>query len=315
MAYDSTRDRIVLFGGSSGPAQSETWTFDGSTWQLETPPQSPPGTSFHWMAYDEARDRVVMVSPSAARGEVFEFDGTTWLTIQAPTGPSTTRGGGLAYDSLRGRCVFFAGTVGPTRTWEWDGVTWTLRNAVIGRTLSSGALSFDRARGRMVHSGGFACDFTECSNTNETWEYVLDHPASAAPFGEACAGSSALLGLQAEAPSLPWLGDQLELTLAPAAGGAGANVGFAGSSRTLLGTSPLPITLGALGRPDCALLTSSEIAVPLTAAGGSAAWAIPIPALSSLLGLSFYLQGLTIGEAAPGVIATSNGIDAVIGER
>jgi hypothetical protein len=36
MAYDATRDKIVLFGGYSGAFLSDTWTWDGSSWKVVT---------------------------------------------------------------------------------------------------------------------------------------------------------------------------------------------------------------------------------------------------------------------------------------
>jgi len=43
MAYDPVSQRVVLFGGYDDLIYlDETWTFDGATWRMETPPLSPP---------------------------------------------------------------------------------------------------------------------------------------------------------------------------------------------------------------------------------------------------------------------------------
>lgn len=70
-----------------------------------------------------------------------------------------------------------------------------------------------------------------------------------------------------------------------------------------------------LGRPDCLLFTSSELAVPLQASGGTADWVIPIPKESAFLGVSFYLQALTLGDPVASVVATSNGVQAMVGAK
>ena len=43
-AYDSNRDRVVVFGGSSNgsPNLDDTWEWDGATWALMAPAVSPP---------------------------------------------------------------------------------------------------------------------------------------------------------------------------------------------------------------------------------------------------------------------------------
>jgi hypothetical protein len=56
MAYDSTRDRIVLFGGSSPPAPlfyGDTWEWDGHTWTLAAR-TGPPARFAHAMTFDGA---------------------------------------------------------------------------------------------------------------------------------------------------------------------------------------------------------------------------------------------------------------------
>ena len=58
MAYDSARDRLVLFGGSG---LNDTWEFDGNGWTNVTPANgNPEGRWRHGMAYDASRRRVVM---------------------------------------------------------------------------------------------------------------------------------------------------------------------------------------------------------------------------------------------------------------
>ena len=108
MAYDSARDRVVLFGGYGAGDLADTWEWDGSTWVERTPTTSPPGGSPQAMAYDSARGRVVLLVGSAT----WEWDGSTWVQRTPPTRPPTRYGHAMAYDGARGRVVVFGGNVG-----------------------------------------------------------------------------------------------------------------------------------------------------------------------------------------------------------
>lgn len=59
MAYDSARERLVLFGGINGlQPEGDTWEWNGATWVNVSP--SPPHLTAHAMAYDSDRGRVVL---------------------------------------------------------------------------------------------------------------------------------------------------------------------------------------------------------------------------------------------------------------
>src|SRR5206468_2427231 len=51
MAYDRGRGVTVLFGGSDGPNDGETWEWDGSRWRLKAT-SGPLPRNGHAMAYD-----------------------------------------------------------------------------------------------------------------------------------------------------------------------------------------------------------------------------------------------------------------------
>ena len=65
MAYDEVRDRVVLFGGRThGVSEpdarpSDTWEWDGESW-VQVEDVGPPGRGHFAMAYDSARQRVVL---------------------------------------------------------------------------------------------------------------------------------------------------------------------------------------------------------------------------------------------------------------
>jgi uncharacterized protein (TIGR03437 family) len=71
MAFDTSRGRVVLFGGY-GPAYpggadtNDTWEFDGSTWVQVLPQASPPSLVQAAMVYDQSRSRIVMFGGTQA---------------------------------------------------------------------------------------------------------------------------------------------------------------------------------------------------------------------------------------------------------
>ena len=61
MAFDSNRDRVVLFGGTGADENDETWEWDGSSWTQFTPSTRPTPRRTP-LAYDSDRKRTVLFS-------------------------------------------------------------------------------------------------------------------------------------------------------------------------------------------------------------------------------------------------------------
>jgi len=73
MAFDSARQRTVLFGGEGGGHLGDTWEWDGAAglWVQRTPAgATPPAREAHAMAYDGARGNVVLFGGRAGSGDV-----------------------------------------------------------------------------------------------------------------------------------------------------------------------------------------------------------------------------------------------------
>jgi len=69
MAYDAARARVVMFGGQGDRGDlGDTWEYDGTTWTQTADARlvvtSPAARSFHAMAFDSARERVVLFGGS-----------------------------------------------------------------------------------------------------------------------------------------------------------------------------------------------------------------------------------------------------------
>jgi hypothetical protein len=132
MAYDSRRERVVMYGGIGGTNQrlSDTWEWDGRQWHRIVLSSGPGARSHHRMAYDAARGVVVLFGGGDSTAtDTWTYDGNSWQRHQEP-GPSPRWSSAMAYDALRQRVVLFGGgrNVRPYAslddTWEWDGAQW-----------------------------------------------------------------------------------------------------------------------------------------------------------------------------------------------
>ncbi len=116
MVLDTARDQLVVFGGGrwNSVAIGETWTLDlaSNTWTRRTPAQSPAARYNHTMAWDEARQRVVLFggrTSTQSFADTWEWDGSNWAQRSPTTSPSARQYGKLAYDPLREQIVMFGG--------------------------------------------------------------------------------------------------------------------------------------------------------------------------------------------------------------
>lgn len=199
MAYDSNRQRIVLFGGAlifnngnNVAYLADTWEWDGATWQqpFVSTGSSPPPRAGHAMAYDPVRNRVVLFGGAdtahGAFSDTWEWDGTTWIQRTPSNSPPGGAGGQMAYDPGRQRIVHFGGGMS-SDIWEWTGSNWTNSTPDAGATpegRGSPALAFDQTRGRLVIFGGSG---TTTYYLNDTWEWDgatwMQNLASTKPSG------------------------------------------------------------------------------------------------------------------------------------
>src|SRR5262249_3037542 len=116
-AYDGARRRVMMFGGEDCPefciTYNDTWMWNGGDWTQRHPASPPAERSSMWMAYDAARQRVVMFGGDAVdvgfTNQTWTWDGRAW-TLQAPaTSPPARERMGLAWDGARRQIVMFGG--------------------------------------------------------------------------------------------------------------------------------------------------------------------------------------------------------------
>jgi hypothetical protein len=182
MAYDSSRGRVVLFGGAdASKVRGDTWEWDGSRWE-QVNNSGPAPRTFPAMAYDNRRKRVVLfggnrvlfgkaVADNQFLADTWEWDGKKWVESKA-AGPPPRAEASMAFDSSRSRIILFGGynRTGANvnrlgDTWEWDGRVW-MEMKVSGPAPRSGAAqAYDSSRRETVLFGG------QRTNSTETWEW------------------------------------------------------------------------------------------------------------------------------------------------
>ena len=183
MGYDSGRERIVLYGGtSSSNITGDTWEFDGSVWELRAPldPESdgnPPPLTDTDLTYDSLRHKMVMFGGAKfgknenKSDETWEWDGMSW----ARRVPADPEGDGnpvarwrhdQAYHQDTGKTILHGGylTYGTYEqdTWQWDGKSWeSIPSPSKGRL--DHRMAYDPVRKRTLLFGG--------GGDGETWEW------------------------------------------------------------------------------------------------------------------------------------------------
>jgi hypothetical protein len=179
MAFDPLHGKTVAFGGStedgSGTLLSDTWLWDGSTWQNPIPATSPAGRGGPAMAYDSALQRVVMfggIVHGALTNETWEWDGATWRQLSLTTVPPDREVAGMVYDSARNVMVLFGGEGGNgplNDTWELSGTIWTQRSPTNPPPAREGcSMVYDAARGNTLLFGGWSGGY---SGLTDTWTW------------------------------------------------------------------------------------------------------------------------------------------------
>lgn len=143
MAYDAARGKVVLFGGASPippNPRNETWEWDGNNWSLLVPASSPSPRCCMTMAYDSARQRIVLFGGNdgaVAIGGTWEWTGTTWEQPTLMLSPSARQGAAIAYHAGQDQMLLFGGSGPQGRlgdTWLYEPATMaSLRLPVVVR--------------------------------------------------------------------------------------------------------------------------------------------------------------------------------------
>ena len=250
MAYASARQRVILFGGSTGlpgggghALYQDTWEWDGATWIERTPASGsmPAARHEHSMAYDPSADLIYMFGGVDETGtplnDLWAWNGTRWTQILAAA-PARRWDAGMAFDSVGGRLTVFGG-----------------QNALVSSPYFSN-----------LPTGPYFRD---------TWEYTPGIAGSFDAFGTGCAGTRGVPGLRASSgPPVAGQTFRVQLDNLPLTGPAFV---FLGASNTLYGTLPLPFPLASIGMTGCDLRVSGDTLFQVQNILGTALWSVDVP--------------------------------------
>ncbi len=183
IAYDETRQRVILTGGSTprdGGSRFEffndLWEFNGDRWTpLVSSGEKVSGVA---LAYDTRRKRMVSFGGyrGMSVGDVRVLENGEWNTIGKHDAMPAAEPG-FVYDPARDRFVAFGGSAGRGQahgdTWEYDGTAWT-KVAVAGPPARQAhAMVYDAQRRRVVLFGGMGvpAEGQPPPLFGDTWEF------------------------------------------------------------------------------------------------------------------------------------------------
>jgi len=173
MAFDG--QQIVMFGGFDAGytgigIYSDTWVWDGTSWTQKVLATHPPARSDFGMAYDAARNQMVIFSGYAVvPNDTWLWNGSTSTWTQAHPVSSPPAGwNAMAWDSGRQQMIVVTESHLPvaTQTWSWDGFNWTQKILPVNPPQRfAAAMAFDAARQQTILFGGE----TDAGLLGDTW--------------------------------------------------------------------------------------------------------------------------------------------------
>ncbi|MCJ2563407.1 MAG: Ig-like domain-containing protein, partial [Candidatus Thermoplasmatota archaeon] len=203
MAYDSTRDVMIMFGGYDGSNLDDTWEYDYATnsWTLLTTTGAPPIRVWSSLAYDSVNDVFVLFGGygPGPLTDTWEYDpGTqTWTETTPGFSPGTMVSYNLVYDSSAGRAILGAQGFlsGLFETWSYDASldSWTMMSpASDPGTRGSHSFTYMPSIGRSVLFGGvdgfiYLSDVWEYDYSSDSWQQMSLGSGPTARFGHAAA--------------------------------------------------------------------------------------------------------------------------------
>ncbi|MFH0793360.1 MAG: kelch repeat-containing protein, partial [bacterium] len=135
MAYDSLRNRLVMFGGKNAAAiLGDVW-FYATDWQAAPPSSTVPSARHsHSMVYMPSIDRTIIFGGVDKDGQflgdtwAYNADANSYSLVPSPVSPSPRFAASMTYDAQRDRIVLFGGFNSVQTplddTWEFDGTEW-----------------------------------------------------------------------------------------------------------------------------------------------------------------------------------------------
>ena len=198
LSYDSTADRVILFGGwVSGPnGLNDTWAYNynTNTWANRSPSAAPSIRAAHGLAYDSESDRTILFSGwrSGSGGTLvhwvdtwaYEYSSNTWTNMSPVVTPTGKVAPSMTYDSESDRVILFGGLddggtySGETWTYDFNSNNWTLMTpSSTPSDRFDAPMTYDNESDRVImaggwNAGGFIDELWAYDYNTDTWTLV-----------------------------------------------------------------------------------------------------------------------------------------------
>lgn len=117
--------QIVMFGGLGDVNPFNTWTYNGTTWTMESPPTQPPLVYAGSAVFDPNLNAVLLFgggNGGSGENSTWSWDGSNWQQLFPTTSPGSREGAGIAYDAALRHTIIFGGQRGSlplNDSWEF----------------------------------------------------------------------------------------------------------------------------------------------------------------------------------------------------
>ena len=164
---------MVIFGGATGQIFGDTWVWDGNDWTQKSPANSPPARGATAMAYDAARQQIVLFGGFGNNGsdlaDTWIWDGNNWTQKMPANSPDARTDHQMVFDEARQEVVLFGGDLHDidfSDTWVWNGSTWSQEApATSPPALRFHAMTYDSVRQQTILFGGYGLN----GPSSDTW--------------------------------------------------------------------------------------------------------------------------------------------------
>lgn len=129
LAYDSVRDRVIMFGGENGSNLfGDIWEFDGTTWTEITASGPEPRYFSNFSFVDSAVLFGGIGNSGVCPNETWLWNGTAWSSASPSSPPSQRYCAAFANNLESSYAIYFGGrnmTTFLAETYKWDGSEWS----------------------------------------------------------------------------------------------------------------------------------------------------------------------------------------------
>ena len=185
LAYDAATSNVVLFGGDNANSFtgtsnfSDTWTWNGTNWTLQSPANSPAARISPSMMYDPVPGNLVLYGgiASSSGGTIYSdtwvWNGSNWTLEPMSAPPAAREGAYSVFDTATNNVVMFGGygySIGfSSETWSYEIGGYTAYTSPVATAAALTPVNFTVvtsgtlptfSTGNVLTQGATALDFT-----------------------------------------------------------------------------------------------------------------------------------------------------------